>query len=100
MIVPTSSSRSVRIAPDAASFWGAAFPDAGDIASSEVSGAAFSRINRLIIRHTPIRQPHGRAWLVLSAKSPDVTIAGVPRSTDGKRRAFELFKAMSRCAMR
>ena len=40
MIVPTSKTRSVRIAPKAALFGDAAFPDAGDIASSELLAAA------------------------------------------------------------
>ena len=61
MIVPTSKTRSVPIAPKAALFGDAALPDAGGTASSELLGAAVYRIKRLFMRHPPTRAPRRHA---------------------------------------
>jgi len=68
MIVPTSKIRNVRIAPKATLFGDAAVPGAGDIASSELLGAAVYRIKRLFMRHPPTREPRRPALAILPTR--------------------------------
>src|SRR5712692_2044122 len=100
MIVPTSRTRNVRIAPDAASWRDFGFPDVAEMALSDLSGAALTGIERSLMLVHSVRglaaAPHkcSRSGLQI------VTIAGARRSTDRKRLAFELSQAISRRAMR
>ena len=95
MIVLTSKTRSVPIAPKAALFGDAAFPAAGDIASPELLGAAVYRIKRLFMRHPPAREPRRPVLAMLRTRvAPIVTIAGAPRSMSGCRKAAWLSASM------
>ena len=70
MIVPTSSTRSVRTAPNAAARRDACLSDSGDWASPEPLGAAVYRIQELLMRHRPARERR-RALVSLSRVTAD-----------------------------
>ena len=90
MIVPTSKTRSVRIAPKAASFWVAGSSGAGDLASPELLGAAVYPVKRPLICYQPLGSlPAAPGWRRLS---PQPAPCGQCRGT-GKRRA-EWFDAI------
>src|SRR6266567_3137765 len=69
MIVPTSSTRSVRTAPDDAAFRDACVSGSGDMASPEPLGAAVYRIQKLLMRHPPTRVRWRRALVSLPGLS-------------------------------
>jgi hypothetical protein len=93
MIVPTSSTRSVRTAPNAAAFRDACLSDSGDWASPELLGAAVYRIQELLMRHPPSRERRCRTLVSLSRVAADCHHSRRPAVNVGKRERdmFEWF---------
>ena len=95
MIVPTSSTRSVRIAPNAACR-DACFSDSGGLASPEPFGAAVYRIQDHLMRHRPTRERRRRALASLSRATADCHHSRRPAVNVGERESdmFEWFDAI------
>src|ERR1051326_7385799 len=71
MIVPSSRTRSVRTAPNAAAFCDASFWDAGDLASPDLLETAMYHIKKSLVGHAPAGERRRRPVVSRSPAAAD-----------------------------